>query len=340
MGDTSISILPDCGTCVNSDSGANAPTLMNLPFEILEQILRFLLPDKDILRASPRCRLEHVTEHEDAANYRGGDFRIWKFDDAFRFDKEPVQTAILRVHRLFYEEGSRILYGRTIEVNIWTRQWHGLYNQRFSSLPLRGFPWAKMRKILISVPSVTYMNYLERIREQLLIFCGFLVSSGLVVRRLHVVYTGEWSPKNTIILPWETHDDSHISSRYTHSEVENLSIMLEPLRQLMRVQECEIQLPASVQDNLRLAGEVQRCITGIQGEDLFDEAELLGDWRRYLLLCKEFLAWEAEDREREERIAVETARYKEFADSQPVTPDDAEIEDDGLTMQSCSDPYW
>lgn len=340
MADTSISILHNCATRVDSDSDANAPTLMNLPFEILEQILRFLLPDKDILRATLRCRSEHVTEREDAANYRGGDFRIWKFDDEFRFDKEPVKTAILRVHRLFYEEGSRILYGRTIEVNFWTRHWHGLYNQRSSSRPLTAFPWAKMRKILISVPSVIYMNYLERIREQLLIFCGFLVSSGLVVRRLHVVYTGEWSPKKTVILPGSHDDDPLSPSRWTHSEVENLSIMLEPLRQLMRVQECEIQLPASVQDDLRLADEVQRCIRGIQGEEPFDEAELLGDWRKYLFLCKEFLAWEAEDREREGRLAVETARYKELANSQPVTPDDTGSEDDGLTMQSCSDPYW
>lgn len=62
--------------------------------------------------------------------------------------------------------------------------------------------------------------------------------------------------------------------------------MLEPLRQRMRVQECEIPLPASVQDDLRLAGEVHHCISGMKGEAAFADSEPRKDWASYLLLRK------------------------------------------------------
>lgn len=47
MADTSTSILPD-----RADSDASTPTLMSLPFEMVELILQFLLPDKDVLERS------------------------------------------------------------------------------------------------------------------------------------------------------------------------------------------------------------------------------------------------------------------------------------------------
>lgn len=64
---------------------------------------------------------------------------------------------------------------------------------------------------------------------------------------------------------------------WDESEVEILSIM--PDRQ---VQECEIQLPSSVQDDWRLTREVHQCIRGMKDEVPFVEAELVEDLKKCL----------------------------------------------------------
>lgn len=71
--------------------------------------------------------------------------------------------------------------------------------------------------------------------------------------------------------------------------------MLEPLRQLRRVQECKIQLPALVQDHLGLADEVRKCVRAAKDEEPSVEAELLQDWERCFSLCKELREWEEEE---------------------------------------------
>lgn len=172
MADSLASLFSDRDSPVDWDMDSNAPTLMSLPLEMLEHILSFLLPDKEVLRLArgwemrPRPEvlsdesqddgpeddspeddgsedddLEDDGPEDESSEYDGpeGDgleddgleddgpedvmkkppLSGWWFDDEFRYDKEPVQTAILCVNRLLYEEGSRILYGRALKVNIW-----------------------------------------------------------------------------------------------------------------------------------------------------------------------------------------------------------------------------
>lgn len=71
--------------------------------------------------------------------------------------------------------------------------------------------------------------------------------------------------------------------------------MLQPLRQLRRVQEYEIQLPPSVQDNQRLADEVRQCIRDMEDEEPFVEVELLKDWKKYLSMSKKLVKWEKKE---------------------------------------------
>lgn len=81
------------------------------------------------------------------------------------------------------------------------------------------------------------------------------------------------------------------SNPWTISQDEQLSMMLEPLQQLRRVQECEIQLPESMQDDPGLTDQVHPCIRGIKNEETSLESELPEDWKEHL-----FLDWEAKDR--------------------------------------------
>lgn len=117
--------------------------------------------------------------------------------------------------------------------------------------------------------------------------CGLLVSSKPFIKNLQVVYTGEWDQDEIIITRDDGIDDVDFDTVWPHrwekSEVECLSIMLEPLRQLKRVQECEIQLPALVQDHLGLADKVRRCVRAAKDKEPSVEAELLQDWERYLV---------------------------------------------------------
>lgn len=313
MADTSTSILPD-----RADSDASTPTLMSLPFEMIELILTFLLPDKDVLRVIP-TRWEGISrrvkaDDKDDAGFAAGDVSFWNYDDRFRYDREPVQTAILRVNNYLYEVGSQILYGRTLEVNITIKHWIALYKKRSESISPRDFPWGKMRKILVSVHAVVFEEELEQIRNQLLLFCGFLVSNDSVLRKLHVVCRGEWDPQkitvphNYFLFDVDPDDFRSPDNAWTKSAVEALSSTLEPLRQLMRVRECEIQLPASVRDDARLAGEVKRCIRGMKGEAAFTDSELHEDWKSYLLLRKTLVQAEERVRQMQEKWLLKMAR--------------------------------
>lgn len=78
-------------------------------------------------------------DDEDAASFTVGDLSTWTYNDQFRYDKQPVQRAILRVNLHLYEAGSPLLYERTMEVNITAKPWSGHVDKYF--------PWAKMRKI-------------------------------------------------------------------------------------------------------------------------------------------------------------------------------------------------
>ncbi|MCJ1271957.1 hypothetical protein MMC22_011862 [Lobaria immixta] len=274
MADTSTSILPD-----RADSDASTPTLMSLPFEMIELILTFLLPDKDVLRVIP-TRWEGISrgvkaDDKDDAGFAAGDVSFWDYDDRFRYDREPVQTAILRVNNYLYEVGSQILYGRTIEVNITIKHWIG-----------------KMRKILISVHAVVFEEELEQIRNQLLLFYGFLVSNDLVLRKLHVICRGEWDP-HKITVPHDyflfgidPDDLRPPDNAWTKSA---------------------IQLPASVRDDARLAGEVERCIRGMKGEAVFADSELHEDWKSYLLMRKALVQAEERVRQMQEKWLLKMA---------------------------------
>lgn len=81
-----------------------------------------------------------------------------------------------------------------------------------------------------------------------------------------------------IIFPYGIYYDR---TPWEASEVENLLEILEPLRVLTGVLECEIQLPASVQGNLALKDVVQRYIRGIKGEEPFFEEELENAWYKF-----------------------------------------------------------
>lgn len=130
MDNTLDSTTPDDDTRRHSDSDASGPTLMTLPLEIIEQILKMLFPDKDVIRLSRGCEgryweyltsgidscvgSEHSSENLDDIpkdlqnhwrNYKwkNSDITInmiedptcpqddcWKYDDEFRYDMEPV----------------------------------------------------------------------------------------------------------------------------------------------------------------------------------------------------------------------------------------------------------
>lgn len=311
MADIPTSILPDCNTLEISDSEVSAPTLMSLPVEVLDQIVTYLLPDQPVLRLRRGWAGRLEGDEEDLIKIgerlsnSTGDFELWaehtghpwQYDEEFRCDKERVQTAILGVNRCFYNIGCRLLYGRTLKVDLWASSGYGLYDQRTVYLKLRNLPLAKMQRILIIVHAASLMEDVAHLRRQLLILCEFLVSSGPSIKNLSVVYSGEWNPDEIMPpLVWTSHNiHRHPRPRprdWTISEVEHLSVMLEPLRQLVRVQECEIQLPGSVLGNVRLAGEVDRCLRDIKDEQTAVEAELPEDWEEQL-----FLDWVEKDLE-------------------------------------------
>lgn len=50
MADSLASLFSDRDSPVDWDMDSSAPTLMSLPLEMLEHILSFLLPDKEVLR--------------------------------------------------------------------------------------------------------------------------------------------------------------------------------------------------------------------------------------------------------------------------------------------------
>lgn len=178
--------------------------------------------------------------------------------------------------------------------------------KRSESISPRDFPWAKMRKILISIHAVVFEEELEQIRNQLLLFCGFLVSSDSVLGKLRVVCTGEWDPAKIIVPP---DDFRPPDNAWTKSAAAALSGTLEPLRQLTRVRECEIQLPASVHDDAGLAGEVERCVRGMKGEAVFADSELLRkDWKSYLSMRTFLVRAEEHVRQMQENWLLKMAR--------------------------------
>lgn len=314
MVDPLTSTFPDRDTCLDCNMDASAPTLMSLPLELIEHILRFLLPDKDVLRLArgKRGRRPRPGIPSDKIEDDGSENIMeepppygWPFDDEFRYDKQPVQTAVLRVNRLLHEEGSRILYGRTLKVDISTKNGNNLYDQRSSYFPIRDLPWAKLRNILIIVHAVQFAQHLKVIWEFLLLLCGYLVLSEPFIKKLHVIYAGEWDPEK-IILPPGT--DEFYVLYWTKSEVDALLFMLEPLRQLTMVRECKIQLPASVQENQGLADVVHRYIRGIKNEEPFIEKELLKGWDEYLRLRERLQNFVVKDRKEQEY----SARMREY----------------------------
>lgn len=340
------------------DSEACGPTLMSLPPETLNQILAYILPDKDVLRLKRGWKghlakdvsFEEAEANEDDpykkyCSYTGEvdvlyqDTCAWKYDDEFRHNRERVQTAILRVNRHLYEVGSRFLYGRTLKVDIWSLRGFGLYDQRSFYSRLKYLPWAKVRKIVLMVHSAIFMVDVEPVREQLLMICGFFVSGDAGIKKLQVIFTGEWDPDKKFVSrrrqftfegPLERYYGSEVAvpsleqepRLCTMSEVDNLSMMLQPLRQLSQVQECKIQLPPSVQDHPRLADEVNRCIREMDEEPDVEDAELVKDWKKYLSKRKNLAKWEKKDnalwkKQREEENTYKILKRHNIAPEKP-----------------------
>ena len=65
---------------------------------------------EEIFSEESNIILEKKFRGADFANDEGADLSLWKLRADFRYDEEPVKTAILRVNRRLYEEGSRLLY--------------------------------------------------------------------------------------------------------------------------------------------------------------------------------------------------------------------------------------
>lgn len=227
----STPLFPNCDTPKVPDFDTLAPTLISLSLEMLVEILKYVLPDKDVLRLQKgscgrytRGSVEWdkiYAKDEPTVEVNRQRNRCWRWDDEFR-SKEPVQMAILQANHYLYEIGSQLLYGRTLKVNIWALRGYGLFEQRSLYVELRDFPWTKMRKILVVVHSSIC------VWKQLLMTCRFLASTDSFIKKPHVVYTDDWDmgkkkppgpnarPRPD---PWQL------------SEVEIVSMMLEPLQQ-------------------------------------------------------------------------------------------------------------
>lgn len=278
------------------DSDTSAPSLMSLPVEVLDQILQYLLPDKAVLSLrrglllivkpwSARYTTDWGTESEDTETDTGEDDtkpqneESWCYDREFRYDKRGVQTAVLGVNRTLYEIGSRILYRRTLKLDVHSKggfgQYHGISREK-----LRRIPWSRVPKIIIAVHSPAFMNYptledqkqsfslaAKRLRNELSSVCHILIWKPHLLRRVHVLFmSNSWDP-NTFrsYQDYAYDEDSHPRPKIDGREF--LLPMLDTLRLLKGVQEFEIKVPAPMRNSQRLRSEVDSLIKHVKSTE-------------------------------------------------------------------------
>ena len=269
--------------------------LMLLPFELRAKILQCLLPDEPSIDFSLK---------------RPGSRNIHRY----RRDNDNCYTAVLRINRQLYEEGTRIVYNREIVmtermVKFWKVPWT---DPEAASAHTPVFPFHKAKQLTIQAgpsifPAGGWGTYVRLIH-----LCAYIHRCSPSLRRVHLLFwekepgalkqpaAGWLRPLQTQIgLPDRSFYPIFTSKAWDLlNNSSTLEMLLQPLARLPQAEMYTIEVIAQSTRSRSVIQSVQtlneQYSAGIVRQRLFDmpgilEAYALGSTGRRLLDIKDIL---------------------------------------------------
>ena len=323
--------------------------LMRLPPEIRLQIIGFLLPDVNPIDPGNEWGNEWL------GLQAAGQRLTERISTTFRHDRAPCEMAIMRTNRQIYEEAAAYLYDRlTVIVKIdaagvdfLSTRWGCICLGRdlFTGFPLQktGCVWLQVRA------SNDHPRHIVHIRRNLLDLCGALyqVESHKGIRvdlwdSYHgqaSAWRGYWEPTGVQGgVPVVTKTIEHImhteactkevaekrrwgtrNSTGTALVATDVELVLQPLKLLRNVKDCQIFLNPAVQANTLVVSLVARHKEMVEGvEELkLEDLQLVHDTSEDLYRLAETdsgegIDLESAEHERMEKLLWQTRKWHSF----------------------------
>lgn len=233
-------------------SPGNGPSFLALPIEISDQILGYLLPDRDVIQV-------------DLATRPSRDSRT--FDTRFRYDNDACHLNILRTNRQLYEEGSRITYKRTFLIELdshvisFNRHEYPTPFGRNSKHRLPGplfeklqFPFAKVRRLEIQLRDVV-PDLLDLVTN--ITMCCRRLDKEPSLKSLQIRFPDYrfliWPNNRGQFLDFQRNPDRRFNRR------KDVQVVLRQLAHLRNVGKASIILPQHQRENSEYQTLVREC---------------------------------------------------------------------------------